>query len=102
MPRGKSRGRRRINGRRVERDIYNNIKKTKPAWYVFRFNENRFNATPADLFISTPKYSVLIEVKATSTKYIQKANIRENQVKGLKSFAKVSKRNMSAVCVSIT
>ena len=42
---------------------------------------------------------MLIEVKATSTKYIQKANIRENQVKGLKSFAKVSKRNMSLVCL---
>ena len=91
----KRRRTRRVNGRRVERDILNNLKKYKPRWFVTRFNENRRNPTPADLFISTKKYNIMVEVKATMSQYIQKANIRSNQVDSLRKFDSLRKTNLS-------
>ena len=88
-----------ISGRRVEKNIYNNIVNHKPKWWIFRFNENRRNPTPADIQISTPKYSVLIEVKATGQEYIQKINIRPKQIERLLSFKKVNKRNLALLCL---
>ena len=89
--------RRRANGRRVEKDFYNNLLKAKPKWFIVRFNENRWNRTPADLFLSTPKYNVLVEVKSTITKFIMKHSVRPNQVKDLTHFQKIQKRNKSIV-----
>lgn len=88
-----------ISGRRIEKNIFNHITKHKPKWWIFRFNENRRNPTPADIQISTPKYSILMEVKATGQDYIQKVNIRPKQIERLLSFKKVNKRNIAILCL---
>jgi Holliday junction resolvase len=88
-----------ISGRGIEKNIFNNITKHRPKWWIFRFNENRRNPTPADIQISTPKYSILLEVKATGQDYIQKVNIRPKQIERLLSFKKVNKRNISLLCL---
>ena len=89
-----------ISGRNVEKNIYNNIIKNKPKWWIFRYNENRRNPTPADIQISTGKYSVLVEVKATGIDHIQKANVRPKQRERLVSFKKANrKHNLGIVCL---
>lgn len=95
--RKRKRRRPRANGRRVERDVYNNLVKAKPNYFIFRFNESRFKDTPADLYISTRKYNVLVEAKSTITKFIAKANVRPKQLADLKKFQALNKRNISIV-----
>ena len=90
---------RRIKGRRVEKLIFDNIVKARPRWYCFRFNENRFNATPADLYVGTHSMNVLIEVKATMRGVIPKGNIRKSQREGLEAFQKVNKNNLSLIAL---
>lgn len=85
------------NGRKSEHKIFTELVKVRPRWFVYRFNENRFKATPADIIISTPTINIMVEVKSTIRKYIQKANIREGQIKSLKKFDCISKNNLSVI-----
>ena len=89
---------RKISGRKVEKNIYNNIRRNKPKWWIFRFNENRRNSTPADIIVASNKFVALIEIKATSGEIIQKGNIRPSQREHLTSFAKLNKRHLSLLC----
>jgi len=91
--------RKQISGRNVEKNIFNNIISHKKKWWVFRFNENRRNPTPADLMIVTRKYICMIEVKATGIDYIQKANVRPKQRERLISFKKANKKSLAIVCL---
>jgi len=92
MPRKKGK---RINGRRVENTIAKALREANKRWWVYRYNENRRNATPGDMQIQTPKFDVILEVKATSSDKIHKPNIRPAQVKTLTEYHKKFKRNLS-------
>ena len=88
-----------INGRRVESNIVKGLSKVKHPLYIFRFNENRRNPTPADIYLSTPKYNVLVEVKATMRGKIQKGNIRKKQIERMTAFQDINDSNISLVCL---
>ena len=87
-----------INGRKAELALYNYLKQQPKIKYIFRFNENRYQATPADLFIVTNKGNALIEVKATSST-IQRSNIRKSQLDSLKAFSESYPSNTSLLCL---
>ena len=92
MPRKKPR---RINGRRVENTIAKALREANKKWWVYRYNENRRNATPGDIQVQTPKFDVILEVKATSSDAIHKPNILPAQVKSLRSYHRKFNRNLS-------
>ena len=91
MPRKKIR---RINGRRIENTIAKALREANKKWWVYRYNENRRNATPGDIQVQTPKYDVILEVKASSTDTVQMAAVRETQILGLRTYHKRFKRNL--------
>lgn len=84
----KTKRRRGVTGRSQENTIYKKLSEKYP--FVFRFNENRFKPTPADIIVCTSKYTVLIEVKAGS-KQVRKHSVRPNQQEALKTFQTHSK-----------
>ena len=88
MPRKKQRRRRGVSGRAQENNIFKKL--AKKYKFVWRFNENRFKATPADIILSTSKYTVLIEVKAGS-KVVRKHSVRPTQQESLRNFQTHSK-----------
>ncbi len=92
MPRKKGK---RINGRRIEGVVAKALRQTYNKWWVYRYNENRRNPTPGDIQVQTPKYDVILEVKATSSDKIHKPNIRESQVISLTAYHKKFKRNLA-------
>lgn len=91
MPRKKGK---RINGRRVENTIAKALREANKKWWVYRYNENRRNATPGDIQLQTPKYDVILEIKASSGDTIQMAAVRKTQIQGLKTYHKRFKRNL--------
>ena len=88
---------RKSNGRKSEHKIFTELVKAKPKFYIYRFNENRFQATPADIYVSTSQMDVLIEVKSTIRKFIQKGNLRKSQIESLRKFDRVGKKNLAVV-----
>ncbi len=91
MPRRKGK---RINGRRVENTIAKALREANKKWWVYRYNENRRNATPGDMQIQTPKFDVILEVKASSGDTIYMAAVRKSQIEGLIVYHKKFKRNL--------
>ena len=91
MPRKKIR---RINGRRIENTIAKALREANKKWWVYRYNENRRNATPGDIQVQTPKFDVILEVKSSSSDIIYGYNIRKKQRDGLKIYHKRFKRNL--------
>ena len=87
----------RISGRRVEYEVYKSLKQVYPNAFIFRYNENRRNATPADIQLITKDYNVLLEVKASSSNYIYTHSVRPNQIKSLTLFSKLQDNNLGII-----
>ena len=86
-----------INGRRIEKLLFDNLKKNNPKWWIYRYNEQKFKFTPADMLVQTARYDIQVEVKATGTNAIQRVNIRHSQIKGLIEWSKHRRTNISVI-----
>lgn len=87
--------RRTINGRAIEKVLYDNIVKNNASYWIYRYNENRWASTPCDIELQTSRYNIHIEVKATAGDYILKSNVRKNQIDDLVHYHQHRKENLS-------
>ena len=84
----------RINGRRIEGLIAKYIRDNNKNFWVYRYNENRRNATPGDMQIQTPKFDIILEVKSSSGDTVFMAAVRKTQIQSLRTYHKRFKRNL--------